>query len=69
MGKERLKGEAMKEIKSVGSCPVCGRTPTWFNDLPLKAFCWGTDEAPHPEARKIVPYADGIKTRWVISKI
>lgn len=62
-----------KGFKSVGDCPVCGRTPTWFNDVPLKAFCWGTEDNPHPEARKTVPYADqpygyAGRTRWVVSK-
>ena len=60
-------------FESVGPCPVCGRIPDWFNDVPLKAFCWGTKENPHPEARKTVPYADqpygyAGRTRWVVTK-
>tara|TARA_Y100000385_G_C13106048_1_gene647910 strand:- start:2845 stop:3048 length:204 start_codon:yes stop_codon:yes gene_type:complete len=59
--------------KHIGPCPVCGATDLWFNDIPLKAFCWGTEENPHPEARKTVPYHEqpygyAGRTRWVLSK-
>lgn len=40
---------------AVGPCPVCGRTDVWLNDVPLKAFCWGTEAMPHPEASRTVP--------------
>ncbi len=41
--------------KAVGKCPKCGRTPTWFNDVPLRAFCNGTDKKEHAEMTCIVP--------------
>ncbi len=45
-----------KEIdKAVGACPNCGATKHWYNDVPLKAFCWGTEENPHKEWSKVVP--------------
>lgn len=40
---------------AVGPCPVCGRTDLWLNDVPLRAFCWGTEGVPHPEASRTVP--------------
>lgn len=57
--------------EAVGRCPLCNEYPDWFNDIPLKAFCWGQDNKPHPGLRKIVPNPEqpyGIvrsKTRWV----
>lgn len=36
-------------------CPKCGSTKHWYNDVPLKAFCYGTEEKPHKEWSKIVP--------------
>ena len=41
--------------KAVGNCPMCGRVPTWFNDVPLTAFCWGEPEQEHQEVRREVP--------------
>lgn len=60
---------------AVGPCPVCGRKKHWYNDVPLKAFCWGangSDEADsdHGEASCVVPdplqpYGRvGTKMRW-----
>lgn len=40
---------------SVGACPRCGMLPTWFNDVPLRAFCWGPDNVPHCEMSRVVP--------------
>lgn len=35
---------------AVGPCPKCGKKEGfWYNDVPLKAFCWGTVEKPHKE--------------------
>jgi hypothetical protein len=38
-------------------CPLCGREPTWYNDVPLRAFCWGglDDQPEHREWSQIVP--------------
>ena len=41
--------------KSLGKCPKCGRTDWWLNDVPLRGFCWGTEEKPHKEVSKLVP--------------
>ena len=41
--------------EAVGRCPKCQKSPEWFNDVPLRAFCWGTDEQPHDEMTAIVP--------------
>ena len=35
--------------KKIGPCPVCGKKKWWYNDIPLKAFCWGTEEDEHKE--------------------
>jgi hypothetical protein len=56
--------------KAVGKCPICGKHPDWFNDVPLRAFCWGTDKHPHEEMTRIVPgvaqpYGLGGKTKWM----
>lgn len=40
---------------AVGPCPKCGRLDTWLNDVPLRAFCWGTDDKEHPEWTKRIP--------------
>lgn len=40
---------------AAGPCPHCGRIDNWLNDIPLRAFCWGTEERPHAEWRKTVP--------------
>jgi hypothetical protein len=29
---------------AVGKCEVCGRYPTWFNNVPLRAYCWGSQD-------------------------
>lgn len=56
--------------KAVGNCPTCDRLPTWFNDVPLKAFCWGETNREHQEMRREVPapfqpYGKGKKkTAW-----
>lgn len=46
--------------KAVGRCPICGRYPGWFNDVPLTAFCWGRAQGKFNhrdrEARCVVPY-------------
>lgn len=41
--------------KAVGKCPHCSQYPTWFNNVPLTAYCWGTEEEPHEEWEKVVP--------------
>lgn len=41
--------------KSLGPCPICGSCEWWLNDVPLHGFCWGTEERPHHEIKKLVP--------------
>lgn len=45
--------KAMDE--AVGPCPHCGSTEHWYNDVPLKAFCWGTEKKRHRQWSKVVP--------------
>ena len=45
--------EAMS--KAIGKCPKCGRIIKWFNGIPLKGFCWGTEEEEHSEYSALVP--------------
>ncbi len=48
--------EIIKRLQgSVPVCPHCGQKPHWFNNIPLTAFCWGTESDPHREWRCIVP--------------
>jgi hypothetical protein len=50
------KKDLIKKLqKAVGRCPICGRLPTWFNNIPLEAYCWGTSKKPHMEWSKIIP--------------
>ena len=46
---------AVARAEAVGLCPQCQKLPEWFNDVPLRAFCWGTDAKPHDEMSAIVP--------------
>ena len=41
--------------KKMGKCPICGNKQLWFNDLPIKAFCYGPESKPHKEWSKMVP--------------
>ena len=41
--------------KAVGKCPKCGQLPTWFNNVPLTAYCWGPENAEHEEMNCLVP--------------
>ena len=50
-----MRGTHEDRCKAVGPCPLCGSTDLWFNDVPLKAFCWGSEKKPHKEWSKIVP--------------
>ena len=43
-----------KYHEAVGSCPICGKQ-AWLNNIPLTAYCWGTEEKPHEEVHRIVP--------------
>jgi len=44
--------------KAVGKCPICGRYPTWFNNMPLTGYCWGRVNKPHEEWSRVVPEND-----------
>jgi predicted nucleic-acid-binding Zn-ribbon protein len=54
----RKKADYSKKPKSLGElidrCPKCGRTITWFNDIPLKGYCWGTHDNEHEEYSVVV---------------
>ena len=59
--------------ESVGNCPICGELPDWFNNIPLMAYCYGSDEKPHAEATRIItgkaqPYGRITRSVWKISK-
>ena len=36
-------------------CPKCGHFITWFNDVPLRGYCWGPDNKAHRAWSAIVP--------------
>jgi len=40
---------------AVGKCPHCHEYPTWFNDVPLTAFCWGSSTKEHREWSRVIP--------------
>lgn len=52
------------KYENVDCCPKCGKMPTWFNDIPLRAFCWGTTEKEHIEMSAIVPKNKNEKAKW-----
>jgi len=35
----------------LGPCPICKKVKWWYNDLPLRAFCWGSPDDEHKEVR------------------
>lgn len=45
----------VKPREAIGPCPKCGDWNWWFNDVPLRAFCWGSEEKPHREVVRLVP--------------
>jgi hypothetical protein len=66
----------IRELQSaVGPCPICGRTIDWFNDVPLKAYCWGVMDDEHTGVVRIVPspvqpYGEvSERTRWVKERV
>ena len=40
---------------AVGPCPICNSINHWLNNIPLTAYCWGTEDNPHTEWSKVVP--------------
>lgn len=50
-----MKWNRKEAQKAVGKCPRCKQYPTWFNNVPLTAYCWGTEEEPHEDWEKVVP--------------
>ena len=63
MSKRKVSRKTDPCRSNVGPCPRCGKVPTWFNDVPLRAYCWGTEQDPHLELSRLVtgsaqPYAD-----------
>jgi hypothetical protein len=56
MEKKKVGFTTLEMKKAVGKCPYCGRLKDlWLNDVPLKAFCWGTEKKPHKEWKKTIP--------------
>jgi hypothetical protein len=45
----------LRQQLAVGPCPYCGQLDNWLNDVPLRAFCWGTENSPHRQWQKLVP--------------
>jgi hypothetical protein len=40
---------SVEELDAVlGPCPVCGKKKWWYNDVPLRGFCWGPPPADDP---------------------
>lgn len=59
---------------AVGPCPYCNRLDNWINDIPLTAFCGGSDDKPHKEWKKVIPspynpYLGGYKPSAIPSTI
>jgi hypothetical protein len=44
--------------EATGPCPLCGQLPTWWNDIPLRAYCDGTEEVPHVAMTVVVPWPE-----------
>lgn len=56
MTTDKERSQLLKDYdKAVGSCPYCKSKRHWYNDVPLRAFCWGSENKSHREWRKIVP--------------
>lgn len=61
--------EQVQEV--VPPCPKCGQPVHWTNDVPLRTFCWGTEEKPHDEMSALIPtpiqpYADKPFPNWML---
>jgi len=39
----------------LGPCPICKKVKWWYNDLPLRAFCWGSPDDEHKEVSRVAP--------------
>jgi hypothetical protein len=51
----RKRDEVLEAQWAAGPCPHCGRVDHWLNDVPLSAFCNGTEAKPHREWQRRVP--------------
>lgn len=40
---------------AVGPCPYCNRLDHCVNDIPLTAYCGGSEEEPHKKWEKVIP--------------
>ncbi|MGG6267130.1 hypothetical protein ACQ4M3_13260 [Leptolyngbya sp. AN03gr2] len=40
---------------AAGPCPRCGRLDHWLNNIPLTAYCYGSEENPHEEWSTVIP--------------
>lgn len=45
-------------------CPKCGKQITWLNDVPLRAYCWGTSTNEHEEVSFLVKFNESTGS-WV----
>lgn len=52
---DKAQSTISRVMRAVGKCPKCGKQITWFNDIPLRGFCWGTYENEHDEFSVEVP--------------
>jgi len=34
---------------------ICKKVKWWYNDLPLRAFCWGSPDDEHKEVSRVAP--------------
>jgi hypothetical protein len=39
---------------ALGPCPICGNPKWWFNDVPLAGFCWGPEDHPHRQIKRVL---------------
>jgi len=38
-----------------GPNSICKKVKWWYNDLPLRAFCWGSPDDEHKEVSRVAP--------------
>jgi len=53
----------------LGPCPICKKVKWWYNDLPLRAFCWGSPDDEHKEVPyKGPPVGTYAYTAWLMAQ-
>lgn len=53
MTRTRISSKQMN--RAVGPCLKCGAKEHWYNNVPLTAYCYGSETHPHCEVSKVVP--------------